>query len=135
LESKEATTRGRPEKGNPQIREPAAESQPEKGFRRLIAWQKGHQLALAVYEATKGFPSDERFGLVSQVRRAAVSVPANIAEGYTRRHTAEFRQALNVAKGSLAELEYYVELSRDLGYVGEASYASLYARLDEQGGS
>lgn len=116
-----------------QSRESGVEGQPEKGFRRLIAWQKGHELALAVYQVTKAFPSDERFGLVSQRRRAAVSVPANIAEGCTRRHTAEFRQALNVAKGSLAELEYYLDLGKDLGYVDGNSYADLYAKLDETG--
>ena len=104
-----------------------------KGFRRLVAWQKGHGLALAVYKATQSFPSGERFGLVSQMRRAAVSVPANLAEGYTRQHTAEFRQALNVARGSLAELEYYLELSRDLGYTDANSHASLCDQLNEAG--
>ncbi len=112
-------------------REPGGGEPAEKGFRRLIAWQKGHGLALAVYKATASFPSAEKFGLVSQMRRAAVSVPANIAEGFTRQHTAEFRQALNVARGSLAELEYYLELSRDLDYVDANSYTNLSDRLDE----
>ena len=105
----------------------------DKGFRKLIAWQKGHDLALAVYNMTSAFPTGERFGLVSQMRRAAVSIPANIAEGYTRQHSAEFRQALNVAKGSLAELEYYLELSKDLGYVDGDSFTNLSAKLDEAG--
>ncbi len=64
----------------------------EKGFRRLIAWQKGHDLTLTVYNLTSAFPSEEKFGLVSQMRRAAVSIPANIAEGYTRQHSGEFRR-------------------------------------------
>lgn len=117
-------------------REPGVNNGPEgnsneKGFRKLIAWQKGHELTLAIYRLTAAFPSDERFGLVSQMRRAAVSVPANVAEGYTRRHAAEFRQALNIAKGSLAELEYYLELSKDLGYTDANYYASLSGRLNE----
>ena len=67
------------------------------------------------------------------MRRAAVSVPANLAEGYTRQHTAEFRQALNVARGSLAELEYYLGLSRDLGYTDANSHDSLCDQLNEAG--
>ena len=103
----------------------------DKGFRKLIAWRKGHDLTLTVYKLTSAFPSQEKFGLVSQMRRAAVSIPANIAEGYTRQHSGEFRQALNVAKGSLAELEYYLELCNDLGYIDGSSYSNLSAQLDE----
>ncbi|MBI4317503.1 MAG: four helix bundle protein [Chloroflexi bacterium] len=106
----------------------------ERGFRKLIAWQKGHQLVLLVYELTARHPPrHELFGLTSQMRRAAVSVPANIAEGYTRRHQAEFRQGLNIAKGSLAELEYYLELSRDLGYLTTESYDRAASQLEEVG--
>ncbi len=105
----------------------------ERGFRKLIARQKGHQLVLLVYELTARYPRHELFGLRSQMRRAAVSVPANIAEGYTRRHQAEFRQGLNIAKGSLAELEYYLELSRDLGYQTTESYDRPASQLEEVG--
>ena len=87
-------------------------------FRTNKAWQHAHHLALEVYKYTaKGFPRDEQFGLVSQMRRAAVSIPANIAEGSGRAGTKEYLQFLYIAKGSLNELEYYVLLSVELGFV------------------
>ena len=82
----------------------------------LIAWQKAHQLVLAIYKATKTFPKDELYGLVSQIRRAAVSVPANIAEGFRRRTKADKRRFLTIAHGSLEETRYFLILSKDLGY-------------------
>jgi four helix bundle protein len=86
-------------------------------FRQLEAWQEAHKLVLMVYQVTKGFPGDERFGLVSQMRRAAVSVPANIAEGFKRRGIRDKIHFYNVSEGSLEELKYFFILSEDLGYV------------------
>ena len=86
-------------------------------FRQLEAWQEAHKLVLMVYQVTKGFPGDERFGLVSQMRRAAVSVPANIAEGFKRRGIRDKIHFYNISEGSLEELKYFFILSEDLGYV------------------
>lgn len=97
----------------------------KQGFRQLVAWQKAYQLSLDVYRMTSGFPSSEMYGLVSQMRRASVAIPANIAEGYNRQHRKEYLQFLSVASGSLAELETYLLLSHDLGYVNADRFASL----------
>jgi four helix bundle protein len=88
-----------------------------KDFRQLDVWNKSHQLTLRVYKITKNYPSDERFGLISQMRRSAFSVPANIAEGFARRGKAEKRQFLRISQGSANELLYYLILSKDLGYL------------------
>ncbi len=85
-------------------------------FRKIAAWQKADDLALRVYQATRVFPDEERFGLTSQLRRAVISVPANIAEGAGRQTLKDFRQFLFVARGSLNEVEYYVHLAQRLGY-------------------
>ena len=82
----------------------------------LIVWQKAHQLALAVYKETKKFPKEELYGLVSQMRRAAVSVPANISEGFRKRTKQEKKRFVTIAHGSLEETRYFLILSRDLGY-------------------
>ncbi len=86
-------------------------------FQQLEVWQEAHKLVLMVYQVTKGFPGDERFGLVSQMRRAAVSVPANIAEGFKRRGIQDKIRFYNIAEGSLEELKYFFVLSKDLAYV------------------
>ena len=86
-------------------------------FGQLEAWQEAHKLVLTVYEVTSGFPNDERFGLTGQMRRAAVSVPANIAEGFKRRGIQEKVRFYNISEGSLEELKYFLILSKDLGYV------------------
>ena len=86
-------------------------------FRQLEVWQEAHKLVLMVYHVTKEFPSHERFGLVSQMRRAAISIPANIAEGFKRRGIQDKLRFYNVSEGSLEELKYYFILSKDLGYV------------------
>ena len=96
-----------------------------KSFRDLIAWQKGYELALEVYKLTKVFPSEEKFGMISQLRRAVSSVPANIAEGCERNHTKEFIQFLYIAKGSLGEVETFLMLSKDLGYIEEQNYQNI----------
>jgi four helix bundle protein len=90
--------------------------QTAKHYKELLIWQKGMVLAKGVYRLTAIFPADERFGLVSQMRRAAISVPSNIAEGQARQGTREFLQFLSHASGSLAELETQLLLSIDLAY-------------------
>lgn len=87
-----------------------------KRFEDLIVWRKAHQFVLAVYRLTKEFPKSEMYGLTSQFRRAAVSVPANIAEGFRKRGNADKMRFLNIAQGSLEESRYYLILVRDLGY-------------------
>jgi len=95
-------------------------------FTDLLVWQRSHQLVLQIYSLSARFPSDERFGLVSQLRRAAASVPTNIAEGSKRRSKVEYARFLNIAEGSLAEIEYLLMLSRDLRFIpAEACEASL----------
>ena len=96
-----------------------------KDFRNLQVWEKGHRLALACYRATNSFPNAERFGLISQMRRAAVSIPANIAEGCGKNGNGEFQRFLTIATGSASELEYHFLLAHDLGYLTEADYGTL----------
>jgi four helix bundle protein len=93
---------------------------PMQRFTNLRVWQQSHSLALQVYELTRTFPSDERFGLVSQLRRAVTSIPTNVAEGSKRRSGRDYARFLNVAEGSLAEVEYLLMLSRDLGFIKRA---------------
>ena len=88
-------------------------------FRQLRAWETSHQLVLRVYQMTQDFPQSEQYGLVSQMRRAAVSVPANIAEGFKRRGIQEEIRFYNIAEASLEELKYYFILVKDLDYVSE----------------
>ncbi len=85
-------------------------------YRDLVAWQKSMAVAKRVYELTRGFPREEVYGMTSQIRRAAVSVPANIAEGHARQTRGEFRQFVGIARGSLAELETMLLLAKDLEY-------------------
>ena len=96
-----------------------------KSFTEMNVWKKAHQVTLGIYRATKKFPDDERFGLVSQMRRAAVSIPANIAEGFGRRKKADKARFYNVSEGSVEELKYFLILARDLGYVREVDSPSL----------
>lgn len=85
-----------------------------KGFRDLMVWQKSMQLAVEVYKLTKNFPREEVYGLTSQIRRSAISIPSNIAEGHGRLNAREFRQFLGVARGSTYELQTQLELARSL---------------------
>ena len=105
----------------------------KKDFRDLIVWQKAMEMVTDIYRATQSFPSEERFGLTSQLRRAAVSVPSNIAEGQGRLTKGEFRQFLGNAKGSLAEVETQLMIARNLGYLAAPEpildQASEVARL------
>jgi four helix bundle protein len=91
---------------------------PVKNYSELIAWQQAIELVAAVYRATQEFPKDEMYGLTSQLRRAAVSVPSNIAEGQGRKSTNEFLHHLSVAHGSLREVETQVHIAARLGYLG-----------------
>ena len=86
-------------------------------YERLDAWRLAHELALAIYDLTRSFPSDERFGLTSQARRAAFSAAANIAEGCVKRGPREFRRFLDISIGSLGELWYIIRLASDLEYL------------------
>jgi four helix bundle protein len=85
-------------------------------FEDLEVWKKAHALVLKIYTITKDYPSEEKFGLVSQMRRSAVSIPANIAEGFKKRSLKDKSNFYNIAQGSLEELRYYLILSKDLGY-------------------
>jgi len=89
---------------------------PAKTFEDLLVWQKAHQLVLAVYRLSQAFPRSEAYGLTSQFRRAAVSIAANIAEGFRKRGKADKLRFLNIAQGSLEESRYYLILTRDLDY-------------------
>ena len=96
-----------------------------KSFQELEVWQKAHHLALQTYRVTDSFPDKEKYGIVSQVRRSAASIPANIAEGFGRRSTKELLQFLANANGSLEETRYFLLLSRDLGYLAKDKYVEL----------
>ncbi len=96
-----------------------------EGFKKLEAWKKSYELALEIYRLTKMFPREEAYGLTSQMQRAAASVPVNIAEGYERKHRKEYVQFLFTSKGSLGELETFLMLARDLGYVSPERYGSV----------
>ena len=91
-----------------------------KSYKELQVWRKSYQLCLHIYTITKTFPSDEKYGISSQLRRAAVSIPSNIAEGYGRKSIKEYLQFLYIAYGSLSELETQILLSGDLGYINKA---------------
>ena len=102
-------------------------------YRELIAWQKAKSLALDVYRCTRRFPKDEIYGLSSQMRRAAVSVPSNIAEGKGRYSQKEFVQFLYHARGSLLELETQLSIARDLDYIDRPLFESLESETEELG--
>ena len=104
-----------------------------KSHRDLIVWQKAMDFAEQVYVVTRTFPADERFGLTSQLRRAASSVPANIAEGHARETRRDYGQFLAIAQGSLAEVETFLLLSNRLAYVHTAALEPLLALLQEIG--
>jgi four helix bundle protein len=92
-------------------------SQPMSKYKNLIVWQKANDLAIKVYRLTETFPKKETFGITSQLRRASLSVPTNIVEGYGRRSKKELSHFIDIARGSLAETEYLLEFSKELGYI------------------
>ena len=96
-----------------------------KTFKDLECWQKAHEFVKAVYAVTKQFPEDERYGLTSQFRRAAVSIAANICEGYKKLSKADKLRFMNIAQGSLEECRYYIILSLDINYINRETYDRL----------
>lgn len=100
-----------------------------KDFRDLKVWDGAHQLTLRIYRVTSRFPAKERYGLISQIRRAAASIPANIAEGCGREGDAEFARFLQISMGSASELEYHLLLARDLGFLDLDEHANLEGDL------
>lgn len=102
-----------------------------QSYKDLIAYQKGYKLVLEIYQATKEYPKEEIYGLTSQMRRSAVSIPCNIAEGYRRGHRKEYIQFLNVANGSCGELETLLALSFDLGLLAKDVFAEFYSLQEE----
>lgn len=104
-----------------------------QSYKELIAWQKGMDLVEKIYKATQGFPRDEVYGLTSQVRRAAVSIPSNIAEGQGRNTTRDFLNFLAVARGSLKEVETQVLIARRLNYIQTAEEGEIVEQIAEVG--
>ena len=100
-------------------------------FENIIAWEKAHSLVLLTYIITRHFPEDEKFGLTSQFRRAAVSIEANIAEGYKKLSKTDKLRFFNIAQGSLEECRDYHILSRDLGYITSEEFESLHQSIEE----
>lgn len=100
-------------------------------FQNILAWQKAYDFVLDVYKYTKSFPESEKYGLISQFQRAAVSIIANIAEGYKKIGKADKLRFMNISQGSLEECRCYVILSRDLGYIDNDVYDILYSKIEE----
>ena len=102
-------------------------------YKELKVWQKADELAFEVYRLTKNFPKDEVYGLISQLRRAALSIPTNIVEGYARKGDKELARFINIAIGSMAETEYLLDFSRKFGYITEKEHESIEALRSEVG--
>jgi four helix bundle protein len=102
-----------------------------KSYKELKVWQRSYQLCLEIYKITKGFPDEEKYGLTSQLRRAAVSVPSNVSEGYGRKTTPEYIQFLYIAYGSVCEIETQILLSGDLGYISNGRLEMLKEGIRE----
>jgi four helix bundle protein len=100
-------------------------------FKELLVWKKSIEFVTEIYEITAAFPPEEKFGLVSQIRRAAVSIPSNIAEGNARRSSADYIQFLKIARGSGAEVETQIVISKDLGFIEEAKCEDLISKITE----
>jgi four helix bundle protein len=104
-----------------------------RGYQDLAAWQKAMSLVTDIYRATRTFPKEEMFGLASQLRRAAVSVPSNLAEGYSRNSRNELHHFIGQARGSVAELETQIEIAKNLGYFSGEAAGEFLSRLAEVG--
>jgi four helix bundle protein len=102
-----------------------------RDFRKLKVWEKGHRLTLDVYEVTVTFPSEELYGLTSQMRRACAAIPANVAEGCGRGSNADLARFLQIALGSASELEYHLLLAQDLAFVKPTDYERLTGEVTE----
>ncbi len=101
-----------------------------RNYHDLRVWDEAHQLTLAVYRSTGSFPKEERFGLISQIRRASASIPANLAEGCGRRSDGEMGRFVQIAMGSGSELSYHLLLSKDLEFLSESEYTELNVRTE-----
>lgn len=104
---------------------------PSKTFQDLLVWQKSHQFVLSVYQYSESFPKTEQYGLLSQFRRAAISIPANIAEGFRKRTKPDKAKFLNIAQGSVEECRYYCILSKDLGYGDNSKLCTLIIEVSK----
>lgn len=102
-------------------------------YRDLIVWKEGMRLTISIYHLTDGFPEHERFGLVSQLRRAAVSIPSNVAEGHAKVSTRDFMRHVSIAMGSLAEIETQLYLARELDYASPEAVKELHLDTDRLG--
>ena len=100
-------------------------------FRKLDVWQKGHRITLGIYAIKRGFPRDERFGLVAQLRRASASIGANLAEGCCRHSDKDFARFVDMSLGSASEVEYFLLLGHDLGYMPDDDYQKLSENVQE----
>jgi len=105
----------------------------EKGYKKLIVWRKADELAFQIYRITKDFPWEERSGITSQLRRSALSVPTNIAEAMGRQNKNETRQFINIALGSVGEVEYLLSFSQRLSFISDDSFMALEAERQEVG--
>ena len=105
----------------------------QKGYRGLLAWQKSMDLVEDLYKITQNMPDHEKFGLTSQMRRSAVSIPSNIAEGHSRSHTGDYLRHLSFARGSLAELETQIIAATRIGYLQREATAPLWNQCQEVG--
>ena len=104
-----------------------------KTYEDLVVWQKAYELAKQIYITTKDFPSDEKYGLISQIRRAAVSVPSNIVEGFARKGIKDSSNFYVIASASLEELKFQIKFSKDLGYLTDEHYKTLKEAMEEAG--
>ncbi len=100
-------------------------------YRKLDAWKKAYKFGLDIYEVTANFPKEELFGITSQMRRAATSIAANLAEGSTRNSKKEFKQFLSIARGSASEVETWLAFSKDLGYLPDDKFKKLADQIDD----
>jgi four helix bundle protein len=110
----------------------AVEKDKIRNFRDLEVWKKGVEIAKHVYEMTRTFPREETYGLTSQMRRASVSIPSNVAEGFNRFHNKEYKQFLYVTLGSCAQLETQVEIAAELSYISQKDKTLLLEELDHE---
>lgn len=104
-----------------------------KSYKDLIVWKKAYNFCLQIYKLTRKFPNEEKYCIISQMRRAAISIPSNIAEGYAKKTTREYIYSLYISYGSLCELETHIIIAKDLGYFDDIKYQLLEEGLSEIG--
>lgn len=102
-----------------------------RDFKKLMVWERSHKFAIVVYKLTKQFPKEELYGITSQMRRAAISIPTNIAEGCGKRTEKDFSKYLSIASGSASEVEYLLMLAKELEFVDEINFELLYTEINE----